>query len=150
AAGVQTSWSGLSCSKAKPLDASPRPTDSRNAVQTQVCAVRQWTDPWDRYVNLGVRVVCRGGGQHLHSSFLRHCLCTAPVRAILLRLLGRLQGGAGAPWRRLGFLDVYLDGLDHFVCDGLWLPRYQLYADDITLFSDDHGELVATRSRIEA
>ena len=46
--------------------------------------------------------------------------------------------------------NVYLSELDHLVCRTLRVPWYQRYMDDLTLFSDDAGQLCAARERIRA
>ncbi|HNH48826.1 MAG TPA: RNA-directed DNA polymerase [Myxococcota bacterium] len=44
--------------------------------------------------------------------------------------------------------NVYLDGLDHYVCRSLRVGAYQRYMDDITLFGNDREVLLDQREAI--
>jgi hypothetical protein len=48
----------------------------------------------------------------------------------------------------LGFANIYLDPLDHFVKEVLRCRRYLRYADDFALFHDDPAVLTDWRERI--
>ena len=47
------------------------------------------------------------------------------------------------------FANVYLNGFDHFVNDGLGERKYARYVDDFALFSDDRRYLAGARREIE-
>lgn len=48
------------------------------------------------------------------------------------------------------FANVYLNGFDHFVKEGLRAQKYVRYVDDFALFSDDRAYLTDARCEIEA
>ncbi len=63
---------------------------------------------------------------------------------------GPMPDGVGLPIGNLTsqwWGNLYLDGLDHHVCRTLRVPAYQRYMDDLTLFGDDRGALLAARDQ---
>ena len=46
--------------------------------------------------------------------------------------------------------NLYLDGADHYLRRTLRVPHYQRYMDDMALFGDDAGELLADRDALAA